>query len=56
MYFRNPIANCSACWRGCIAIFAIDENNNLLLRDLYTNISGEVPPMINGVKPFEIDD
>ena len=52
----NPISNCSACWRGYIAIFAIDENNNLFLRDLYTNNGGEVPPMIHGVKPFEIDN
>lgn len=52
----NPIATCSACWRGYIAIFAIDKNNNLILKNLYTNNDDKEPPIINGVEAFEIND
>lgn len=52
----NPIVTCSACWRGYIAIFAIDEDNNLILKHLYTNNDDKEPPIINGVEAFEIND
>ena len=52
----SPIATCSACWRGYIAIFAIDKDNNLILKNLYTNNDDKEPPIINGVEAFEIND
>jgi glutaredoxin len=52
----KPIANCTACWRGYIAIFGIDEDNNLVLKDLYSNNDDMEPPLINGVEVFEIND
>ena len=52
----SPIATCSACWRGYIAIFAIDKDNNLILKHLYTNNDDKEPPIINGVEAFEIND
>lgn len=52
----NPIATCSAYWRGYLAILGIDEDNNLVLKDLYTNNDGKTPPTINGIEPFEIND
>lgn len=47
----NPTANCTACWRGYVAIFGVNKENCLVLVELHTNNGDEPAPEINGVKP-----
>lgn len=45
----TPEGVCTACWRGYVAVFLVDENNQLLLKRLYAN-NGDLPaPVINDV-------
>ncbi|MDR0286536.1 MAG: hypothetical protein LBI03_02340 [Clostridiales bacterium] len=47
----SPKPCSSACWRGYIAVFSIDGENRLVLKELNTNSKDEQLPEINGVKP-----
>lgn len=46
----------TACWRGFIARFTLDEANRLILKDLYAAPFCENPPLLNGVRPIELSD
>jgi len=52
----RPRPNCSACWRGYIAVFGIDRDNRLALIELTTNNGDDPPPDINGVSPVIMDE
>ena len=52
----TPTFESTDCWRGYIAIFAVDDDNNLILKYLYTNNDGKEPPIINGVEAIVVDD
>lgn len=50
-----PEGKCTSCWRGYIAVFSIDKNNQLILNKLYAN-NGDLPaPVINGKTPHIVD-
>ncbi|EDP98291.1 hypothetical protein U8527_20055 [Kordia algicida OT-1] len=53
-YYKRPFISFSACWRGFVAIFKI-QNNKLLLKDLRVFKETESPRIINGVKPKFVD-
>jgi len=44
----------TACWRGFIARFTLDEANRLILKDLYVAPLCGNPPLLNGVRPIEL--
>lgn len=44
----------TACWRGFIARFTLDEANRLILKDLHAALLCENPPLLNGVRPIEL--
>jgi len=46
----KPAANCTACWRGYQAVFAVLESR-LILDTLHVNLEEAKGPMINGIAP-----
>ncbi|SHF15202.1 hypothetical protein SAMN05444392_108143 [Seinonella peptonophila] len=50
----SPKKFSTACYRGFKAIFAIDVNNQLILKDLYTNNGDKEPIVLNGIQPENI--
>jgi hypothetical protein len=46
----EPMPKCSACWRGYLCMYAI-ENNDFLLNELRVFIDTPAP-IINGVNPI----
>ena len=46
----NPKPISTACWRGYVALFSIDKDGRLVLKELQTTFENELPT-INGIDP-----
>jgi len=53
-YFERPFISFSACWRGYVATFGVEEHI-LVLKDLRVFKHVEKPKIINGIAPKFID-
>lgn len=62
-YGMQPVSTCTACWRGYIAIYAVDDRK-LLLSELLVNLNpfdekapnASAAPLLNNVDPVKMTD